>query len=149
MVPFLLSADRWLSFLFPSFPPFCRFCGFFCAFYCIFCSSFLCCLFVILLFLTMYLLYSHLFLLSICTINRVFIFILFIFYKLRQFLCATFVFSFAQSILLFFTRSIFYKSLLYFLALIIKNAENSPFLLKRLDCFRHYFSFYITNLIIN
>ena len=91
MVPFLLSADRWLSFLFPSFPPFCRFCGFFAhftAFFVLFFESFL-----FLLFLTMYSLYSHLLLLSIYTINSVFIFTLFKFYNLWQFLCATFVFS--------------------------------------------------------
>ena len=49
--------------------------------------------FLFLLFLTMYSLYSHLLLLSICTINSVFIFTLFKFYNLWQFLCATFVFS--------------------------------------------------------
>lgn len=48
--------------------------------------------FLSLLFLTMYLLYSHLLLLSICTINSVFIFALFNFYNLWQLLCATFVF---------------------------------------------------------
>ena len=91
--------------------------------------------FLSLLFLTMYLLYSHLLLLSICTINSLFIFALFKFYNLWQLLCATFVFSLRNkqifTIKVFIQNTLCHKMHYFFIYILSILVYNKP---------HHYYS---------